>query len=70
MAQTLVVLSCHCAAHLGLNIQLKNVIEAVSIHAEATNGENVLADDKSSGVDAARHACHVRHQHFLVEACV
>lgn len=57
-------------AHLLLGVHLKNIGEALSIDAEATDGEHILADDEACGVNAASYTCHVRHHNFLIASSV
>ena len=52
MSHCLVRLSSDRSAYLLLDVELQDVIEAVTIDAETSDDEDVLAYDETSGVDA------------------
>lgn len=52
MSHCLVCLPCDRPAYLLLDVELQDVIEAVTIDAETSDDEDVLAYDETSGVDA------------------
>jgi len=53
-------------ALISLGVHHEDFLKALSINADASNGEEVLTDHEASGIDSSDDSSHVRHHNSLV----